>query len=160
MVDEPAPYRECEPDDLVQEVTRRPMSCAIEDLWYHGKIFRKEAEEKLQNSPEGYFLVRESATHPGSYALSTKHQGKVKHRIIFYREDHGTYELKGSRKPFLKITKLIKYYRQNYISTSGEILDTPCPHNMDIFQPHKGTGIAMVLLEMHSMSIHVGIQGS
>ena len=118
-----------EPDALVQDIMSWRMSwMASFENWYHGKISRSEVEEKLRISPDGSFLVRESATYPGSYALSTKHQGQIKHRIVHStRGDSGSsYQLKGSGKCFHKITDLVMYYRNNYISTDGEILRTPC----------------------------------
>ena len=104
---------------------------AWEYLWYHGKISRKYSEELLKNTPDGYFLVRESTTQPDSYALSLKHRGEVKHRIIHFRDDCCTYEIQGTRKRFTKITDLVLYYQQNYISISGEILRVSCPQNFE-----------------------------
>ena len=40
-------------------------------LWYHGMVTRKQAEQRLSGEPSGSFLVRISETHYG-YSLSYK----------------------------------------------------------------------------------------
>ncbi|UYV80127.1 sem-5, partial [Cordylochernes scorpioides] len=40
------------------------------DSWYHGRITRAQAEQKLMNQPEGCFLVRLSESSPGDLSLS------------------------------------------------------------------------------------------
>ena len=110
-------------------MSTRMSRMAGHERWYHGKISRREAEEKLRVTQDGSFLVRESTTHPGCFALSTKHQGKVKHRLVHSTPggSASTFELKGSGKPFNKLTDLVKYYQYNYMSTDWEILKSPCP---------------------------------
>ena len=110
--------------------------------WYHGKISRSDAVEKLMRFPEGCFLVRESSSYLGGYALSVRHHGCVIHRIVHSsRSGSGatsTYELEGSGKCFSKITDLVKYYRSNFISTDGEILKIPCPKNIGYGKDQPG----------------------
>ena len=98
--------------------------------WYYGKISREDAEGRLKDAPVDTFLVRESNSNPGSFVLSLKHQGKVKHRLVHsFRDSTGSlcYELKGYGKSFKRMISLVKYFRDNYISTDGEILRTVCP---------------------------------
>ena len=40
-------------------------------LWYHGMVTRKQAEQRLSGEPSGSFLVRIGETHYG-YSLSYK----------------------------------------------------------------------------------------
>ena len=123
--------RLCEPDDLVQDIMQQPVSLMRKYLWYHGKTSRQDSEELLKDAPDGYFLVRESTTQPNSHVLSTKHQGEILHRIIRFREARYTYELEGTRKCFQRITELVQYYQEHYISTAGEILRVSCPQNLE-----------------------------
>ena len=121
--------------EFVDEVMSSRMSqlMSLED-WYHGKMSREDTEYKMENTPEGCFLVRESTTVPGSLVLSLKHRGKVNHRLVHsFRDSTGSwcYELKGSGKSFKRIISLVKHYKNNYISTDEEILKTPCPKEID-----------------------------
>ncbi|KAK1120153.1 hypothetical protein AOXY_G38755 [Acipenser oxyrinchus oxyrinchus] len=50
------------------------------EVWYHGKMCRKEAESLLTNN--GDFLVRESTTSPGQYVLSGLQEGTAKHLLL------------------------------------------------------------------------------
>jgi len=49
--------------------------------WFHGSISRQEAEELLSQSgkPDGLFLVRESVSQVGSYALSMCFNNRIIH---------------------------------------------------------------------------------
>ena len=50
--------------------------------WYHGNITRVEAELTLSSEVTGSFLVRNSTTKPGKYALSLRDDGSTWHNII------------------------------------------------------------------------------
>jgi hypothetical protein len=52
--------------------------------FYHYSISGLEAEELLQNEPNGTFLVRESASLPGEYALSVKNDDSILHVRIYH----------------------------------------------------------------------------
>ena len=57
--------------------------------WFHGRISRKEAEEKLKSTKQadGTYLLRESTTAGGSYVLSVCVEGKVVHYQIQRKRD-------------------------------------------------------------------------
>ena len=120
-----------EPDDYVQDIMPPPVPLTRKYLWYHGKTSREDSEELLKDAPDGYFLVRESTTQPGNYALSTKHQGEIRHWFIRFREDRYTYEITGTGKCFQRITELVGYYQEHFITTEGEILTVSCPRNLE-----------------------------
>jgi len=40
--------------------------------WFHGKISRDEATQRLIMAQNGLFIIRESEQHPGNYALSVR----------------------------------------------------------------------------------------
>lgn len=51
-----------------------------QELWYHGKMSRREAEKLLHT--DGDFLVRDSITNPGQYVLTGMHGGQPKHLLL------------------------------------------------------------------------------
>ena len=59
------------------------------ELWYHGRISRNDAERILeeQGLVEGGYLVRDSLTTSGEYVLSVSHQNKKYHYLITRHPD-------------------------------------------------------------------------
>jgi hypothetical protein len=53
--------------------------------WFHGKISRQETEELLHPRTDGLFLVRESTSSTGDYALSVCFDKEVVHYLIEYK---------------------------------------------------------------------------
>lgn len=71
--------------ECVSPVTpRAPDAKMLEELerepWYQGEMSRKEAEGLLKK--DGDFLVRRSATNPGSFVLTGMHNGQAKHLLL------------------------------------------------------------------------------
>ncbi|KAJ8338980.1 hypothetical protein SKAU_G00357660 [Synaphobranchus kaupii] len=75
--------------------------------WYHWEMSRKEAEKLLQE--DGDFLVRKSATNPGSYVLTGMHNGQAKHLLLV--DPEGTVRTKDHI--FDSISHLISHHRDN-----------------------------------------------
>ena len=63
---------------------RAPDAKMLEELkaepWYQGEMSRKEAEGLLKR--DGDFLVRKSASNPGSFVLTGMHNGQAKHVLL------------------------------------------------------------------------------
>ena len=78
--------------------------------WYFGAVDRNEAEELLMHTANtsGSFLVRESASSPGSYSLAVRNAEKVVHYRI-HQSDNGHYHIVPSV-VFEKIVDLVVYY--------------------------------------------------
>lgn len=94
--------------------------------WFQGKLSREKAEGRLNEVQFGCFLVRESESRVGEYALSLRHDGVVKHFRIDTK--HGLsprYELYGAKRSFPSLEVLIDYYSHHCISSGGELLTTP-----------------------------------
>jgi hypothetical protein len=54
------------------------------DRFFHVAISGLEAEEMLQAEPNGTFLIRESTSLPGEYALSVKNEDNILHVRIYH----------------------------------------------------------------------------
>ncbi|KAI1285067.1 SH2 domain-containing protein 3C [Halotydeus destructor] len=67
-----------------QNILKRELSLDRNDLrshaWFHGNISRQSTEELLVN--DGDFIVRESASRPGDYVLSSKWKTTSMHFVI------------------------------------------------------------------------------
>ncbi|XP_029474264.1 SHC-transforming protein 3 [Rhinatrema bivittatum] len=75
--------------------------------WFQGEMSRKEAEQLLKK--DGDFLVRKSATNPGSYVLTGMHNGQAKHLLLV--DPEGTVRTKD--RIFDSIGHLINHHLEN-----------------------------------------------
>lgn len=94
--------------------------------WFQGRLSREKAEEKLKLVQFDCFLIRESESRVGEFALSLRHSGIIKH----FRVDtkHGPsvrYELYGAKRSFPSVEELVDYYSHHCISSGGELLTVP-----------------------------------
>ena len=104
--------------------------------WYHGRITRETAEERLNKQKPGCYLVRHSARGPGCYALDVKYQEGIRHFLIEKSSD--LYEVSGSNKQFHSIPSLLSYYTMNPLSAADmEILTRPCHKPLPITYPPR-----------------------
>uniref|UniRef100_H3ARA2 SHC-transforming protein 1 n=1 Tax=Latimeria chalumnae TaxID=7897 RepID=H3ARA2_LATCH len=88
------------------------------EIWYHGKISRKDAEKLLKSN--GDFLVRESTTTPGQYVLTGLQNGQPKHLLLV--DPEGVVRTKDHR--FESVSHLISYHMDNHlpiISAGSEV---------------------------------------
>ncbi|XP_075929263.1 ras GTPase-activating protein 1 isoform X2 [Petromyzon marinus] len=101
-----------------------PLEAPPQNQWYHGKLDRSIAEERLQQaSRPGSYLVRESDRQPGSFVLSFLGKTGVNHfRIIAMC---GDYYIGGRR--FSSLSDLIGYYSHVSCLLKGEQLLYPVP---------------------------------
>uniref|UniRef100_A0A915D6A0 protein-tyrosine-phosphatase n=1 Tax=Ditylenchus dipsaci TaxID=166011 RepID=A0A915D6A0_9BILA len=56
------------------------------DRFFHINISGSEAEELLKDEPNGTYLVRESTSNPGEYALSVKNDDAILHIRIYHSD--------------------------------------------------------------------------
>jgi len=87
----------------------------LREAWYHTRITRETAEERLEHATNGCFLVRESETKPGCFSLSLKHPEGIAHFPI-ERKDSGLYEVPGTHKGFTTLPDLVDYFTHHSIS--------------------------------------------
>uniref|UniRef100_A0A8C1G9Y2 Si:ch73-109i22.2 n=2 Tax=Cyprinus carpio TaxID=7962 RepID=A0A8C1G9Y2_CYPCA len=107
----------------------QPLPC-----WLHGFATRREAEQLLQDKPQGSFLLRLSESKIG-FVLSYRGEDRCRHFII-EEEDCGSpgsvYLIAGEHSRHGSLDDLISYYTHNPVGPFNEMLTVPC------MQPDEG----------------------
>ena len=98
----------------------------LREVWYHAGITRETAEERLEHTSSGCFLVRKSETKLGCFSLSLKHPEGIAHFTIG-RKDSGLYEVTGTDKGFTTLPNLVDHFKRHPIAEDPyQQLSYPC----------------------------------
>lgn len=114
------------PDNIAEEeegIYDQPEVDLSESRWLRGKLSKDEAKELLEDKVNGTFVIRESASRAGEYALALKHRDCVKH-IAINRGPRGGYGFAVNYTNHKTLYDLVCCYHATSLQVHNNELDT------------------------------------
>jgi len=99
------------------------------ELWYHGTLLGSDAEQLVKEAQNSSFLVRESRTSLGNYALTVKVNDRVKHLKIYAEGNPRRFHLENDQQEFDCLESLVRHYRGGLVDSQSEYICTRHPVN-------------------------------
>ncbi|EGD76274.1 hypothetical protein PTSG_00976 [Salpingoeca rosetta] len=122
-------------DDLLANVDKDLLNPSVDDEawaapWYVEKIANSKVARVLADKPDGTFIIRDSSSQPGCFAMSYRFLNQMHHTLI--NSSAGGIHLAKSSETFPCLSELVERYSVNF-DRSGD--DLPCPLRTDVELP-------------------------